>query len=133
MPNYIVINDKETLVDALDKCMGNMSAAGRMLGVSWEAVKNAVARFECQSIIDGYRERMCDNAESSLGRAVINGESWAVQFTLRTLGRKRGYVERTEVSLDGVVRVGIAETMTDDQLARIALGSSEGAIGETEG
>jgi len=44
---------------------------------------------------------MCDNAESALNRAVINGEAWAVCFTLKTQGKDRGYIERTQQEITG--------------------------------
>jgi hypothetical protein len=39
---------------------------------------------------------MIDAGESALYRATLNGEAWAVQFLLKTLGKSRGYVERVE-------------------------------------
>ncbi len=39
------------------------------------------------------REFQLDEADFQLQNAVKNGEPWAVQFTLRTLGRDRGYGE----------------------------------------
>lgn len=44
---------------------------------------------------------MCDNAESALNRAVINGEAWAVCFTLKTQAKDRGYVERVQQEVSG--------------------------------
>ena len=41
------------------------------------------------------------SAVTSLKRAVINGEAWAVCFTLKTLGKSRGYVERVQQEISG--------------------------------
>jgi hypothetical protein len=42
------------------------------------------------------RERMLDLCELKLYAAIQQGESWAIQYFLRTIGKHRGYVERTE-------------------------------------
>lgn len=44
------------------------------------------------------REFTTDAAELSLYRAITAGEPWAVSLYLKTQGKGRGYVERSEVS-----------------------------------
>ena len=39
-----------------------------------------------------------DISEQKLRAAVLNGEPWAIALVLKTLGKKRGYVERTEIA-----------------------------------
>ena len=51
-----------------------------------------------QNALEEARETMIDNAESALYSAVLNGEAWAVCFFLKTQGKRRGYVERQELS-----------------------------------
>ncbi len=73
------------------------------------------------AIVNDARESMADNAESALGLATLRGEAWAVCFTLKCLGKDRGYIERGEVNHD--VRLVVshsAEDLTDEQLAAIA-------------
>ena len=36
-----------------------------------------------------------DTAELSLYNAILRGEAWAVTLALKTLGRDRGYIEKT--------------------------------------
>ena len=52
-----------------------------------------------------------DTAEDRLGLAVEAGAPWAITFVLRTIGKDRGYVERSEQQVDKevVVRVEYAE------------------------
>lgn len=88
---------KKAVIDALQKMQGNVSAAARALGVARITLHRRINEDEeLQSIVDDARQSMVDNAESALNRAVITGEAWAVCFTLKTQGRKRGYIERQE-------------------------------------
>ena len=41
------------------------------------------------------RNTTLDRAETKLFEA---GEQWAIQFMLKTLGKSRGYTERTEIA-----------------------------------
>jgi hypothetical protein len=85
------------VVSALNATHGNVSAAARSLGVTRRAVGkriNGDAALK-QALIDA-REAMVDDAERALADAVKDGQPWAVQFVLKTLGKSRGYVERKE-------------------------------------
>ena len=87
---------------ALIAMSGNVSASARSLGVSRNWVDTLIKRSEkLQQVLHDARQSMCDNAESALNRAVINGEAWAVCFTLKTQAKDRGYVERTQQEITG--------------------------------
>lgn len=84
---------KKTLV----KMHGNISAAARALGVSRYAIQKRINEDEeLKKVVTDARESMVDDAESALAKAILDGEAWAVCFTLKTQGRGRGYVEKTE-------------------------------------
>ena len=92
---------KKALSDALQKMQGNISAAARSLGLSRVTVHARInADPDLQAVVEDARQSMVDNAESALNRAVIQGEAWAVCFTLKTQGKRRGYVERVEIDTD---------------------------------
>lgn len=78
---------------------GNMAAAARHFGVTraavWKLVQNHPSLKAAQ--LDS-REGMKDNAESSLYRAVLAGEAWAVCFFLKTQAKDRGYIEQLAVA-----------------------------------
>lgn len=87
---------------ALISMSGNVSAAARSLGMSRNWVDTLIKRSEkLQQVVHDARQSMCDNAESALNRAVINGEAWAVCFTLKTQAKDRGYIERTQTEISG--------------------------------
>jgi hypothetical protein len=78
--------------EALKKCFGNMAAAARMLGVERTTIFRFVKKHpELNQCLETVRETMLDNAVSSLQKAVIDGESWAVCFYLKTQGKSRGF------------------------------------------
>ena len=87
------IKDIET---ALRKTHGNFQLSANMLKCSREAIRKRVQASDALlAIAKEEREGVVDVAESALQRAVLEGEAWAVQFTLRNLGRDRGYFEKT--------------------------------------
>jgi hypothetical protein len=90
---------QEQVVSALQQSKGMVTVAARLL----RCVPNTV-----QAYIDRYpavaeakrleREGMLDVAELALLKAIQAGEGWAVCFTLKTIGKSRGYVERQEIT-----------------------------------
>ena len=90
------------LIQAAKETGGNKSAAGRRLGCSRQTVENYCKRYTTvNEAFENERRAMVDWAESHLRKYVIAGAEWAVKFVLRTLGKDRGYTERTEHSIGG--------------------------------
>jgi hypothetical protein len=78
---------------------GNLAAVARFFGVTRQAVQHYVkARPKLMKVMDDCRESMKDAAESSLYKAVLDGEAWAVCFFLKTQAKDRGYTERQELT-----------------------------------
>ncbi len=89
----------ESVTAAIRDMNGNISAVARRLGVCRQTVYFYIERDpSVKDVLTEARETMLDNAESSLYRAVLAGEAWAVCFFLKTQGKARGYVERQEVT-----------------------------------
>jgi hypothetical protein len=96
MPKGVRI-DKKKAAAALRRSMGNITLAAKEIGCSRPSLSILAGKDPgLKEILDDSRDSICDHAESALNRAVVKGEPWAIQFTLRTLGRKRGYDERWE-------------------------------------
>ena len=70
-----------------------------------------------RAVVERERGQFLDTAERSLVEAVERGEGWAVCFALKTLGKNRGFSQKTEV----VQRVETRplEDLSDAELARI--------------
>ncbi len=89
--------DPELVAAAITDLQGNVSAVAKRFGVARQSVSELIEkRPSLQRVQRDAKEGMLDNAESSLYRAVIKGEAWAVCFFLKTQGRVRGYSERLD-------------------------------------
>lgn len=124
----------DQVIAAIQQSKGNVSAAARSLDVSRKTIINYADRYSTvKQALDDEREAMIDTAESALHAAILDKQGWAVCFTLKTLGKSRGYVERQEITgADGrAIEIRHADELTDDELARIAASSSGGTTEAT--
>ena len=88
---------KDGVAEALKKTNANISLAAKSLGVNRSSLYRFIERSpDLKELITDERESLVDIAESALKSAVIAKEAWAVCFTLKTIGKHRGYVERVE-------------------------------------
>lgn len=98
------------LAEKLRELNGNQAAVGRFYGVTRSAVNIAINKSQTlRQVCDDAREGMKDHAESSLYRALIAGESWAVCFFLKCQAKDRGYIERQEIDMTARTRLVIEE------------------------
>ena len=110
----VKLNNKD-IIDALRKTNGNLTLTGQLLGCTREAVRLRVNRFpEIKQVLDESRESVIDVAEGALQRAVLNGEGWAIAFTLKTIGKRRGYVEKTEQEITGLMGIQFIDNVPKD-------------------
>lgn len=90
------------IIDALRETHGNFMLSAKKLGCSrvmiWSRVKKSE---ELQKVVEDEREGMVDIAEGALYSSLLNQDPWAVQFTLKTRGKDRGYVERQQTEITG--------------------------------
>ena len=111
------------VAEQVELSRGNLSHAARQLGVARSALQAFVNRHpELRQAVIDQREAIVDSAENALAAAVLEKEGWAVCFTLKCLGKDRGYVERQEVANTNL-NIDFS-TLTDEQLQRIANGES---------
>ena len=61
----------------------------------------------------GERERLVDAAEEKLREKVNSGNLRAVMFTLRTVGKNRGYYERRDTTDDSAPEMGEVKMKMD--------------------
>ena len=113
---------KEQVCKALVKSKGLVFIAAKDLGCMPKTVYNYRDRYqEVRDCIDTQRGEMIDVAEMSLYRKARDGEPWAVQFVLKTIGKDRGYQESQTINLDGQVGVALLPPdMTPEQWAKRA-------------
>jgi len=87
------------IIEALREKHGNLSAASRFLGCSRDTIARYIKTYPTvKSVADEERETLIDFAENQLFQQVKDGNITAIIFTLKTIGKSRGYVERQEVT-----------------------------------
>ena len=121
-----------TLLEQIKRLQGNISAIARAFGVDRSAViKYIKKRPELETALKDCREALVDNAESALGVSVAAREPWAVCFTLKCLGKDRGYVERQEIDnrISGGLAVQFVEEIVEPESNDN--GNSDEAIGDS--
>jgi predicted transcriptional regulator len=102
--------DAASVEEQLRKLDGSQAAVARFFGVTRQAVSKLVAAHPAlQDACRDAREGMKDEAESSLYRAVKDGQAWAVCFFLKTQAKDRGYIERQEIEHQATNRLVIEE------------------------
>lgn len=70
------------------------------LGCTRQTVENYVKRYPTVAqAVKEERQKTVDVAEGKLFDKLKTGESWAIQFILKTLGKDRGYTERQEMDV----------------------------------
>jgi hypothetical protein len=75
------------------------TGAALVLKCNSDTIRNYARRYATvKDALDAEREEIVDYAEMGLRGAVLNKEAWAIAFSLKTLGKSRGYVERQEVT-----------------------------------
>ena len=87
------------MIEAIRDKHGNMSAAARFLGCSRNTISRYIETYPTvKAVYDEERETLIDFAENQLFKQVQEGNITAIIFTLKTIGKSRGYVERQEVT-----------------------------------
>lgn len=80
---------------ALMKTRGNISAAARLLGLTRMAFDHEYVQKipEVMQAKDQARQIILDVTEDILEKQIRKAQPWAVCFTLKTIGKNRGYIE----------------------------------------
>lgn len=89
----------QRIIEALHESKGLLTLAARKAGVSYTTVKRYATEFDSvREAVQEAKESMLDFAEGKLYEKIRNGDNACIIFYLKTQGRHRGYVERSEVS-----------------------------------
>ncbi len=91
--------NKRTVLQAIEGSGGIVSAVAKRLGCGWITAQRYIQRWpETQEAFQSERERILDLAETTLYRAIQEGDAQAAKWLLSRLGRHRGYGDHVEVS-----------------------------------
>lgn len=89
---------KKAMINALEKSLGIVSAACKKAKVSrythYDWLKTDI---EYKKEVEMIEDLALDFSETQLLKSIQNGSDTAIIFHLKTKGKKRGYIERSEV------------------------------------
>jgi hypothetical protein len=90
------------MIAALLDAKGMKTVAARAIGCDQATVHRYVHAYPrvAAALVEA-RDRMTDVAEMALFDAISGREPWAVALYLKTIGKERGYVERSEQQHSG--------------------------------
>lgn len=87
------------MVEAMKKSLGIVSTACAEVGINrWTHYDWLKSDEEYKQEIDAISESVIDFAESKLHKLIDGGDVASTIFYLKTKGKKRGFVERTELT-----------------------------------
>lgn len=116
---------KKTTLSALEKALGNVSMTCKHVGISRETFYRWMKEDEeFKNSVDDIYEANIDFAESSLLKNIREGKETSIIFYLKTKGKQRGYVEKTE--FDGNFNVNAKyqqvdiSNLSDDEIVTLA-------------
>jgi hypothetical protein len=92
---------KKAMIDALEKSLGIVTTACKKVGINRSTHYDWIKEDEqYRDAVNGIDDIAIDFAESKLHSQIDKGDTTATIFYLKTKGKKRGYIERTEYQID---------------------------------
>jgi len=90
---------KKAFLDSYQKTLGNITLSCQIIGITRNAFYKWTKEKEFKEAFDSIEpdELIIDLAESALLEKIKSGDTTAIIFTLKTKGKKRGYVEKQEI------------------------------------
>lgn len=104
---------KKAMLESLEKSLGVVTTACKAASVTRSTHYEWYASDpDYKKAVDDIADVALDFAESQLHKQIQNGEVSSTIFYLKTKGKKRGYVERTEVEQSGSLSITWNEERT---------------------
>ncbi len=90
---------EEQVLEAIDRHNGRVYEACQTLGIAPSTFTDYKKRYpSVRARVEFWRGHAIDRAENALAGAVERAEPWAVQLTLKGIGKNRGHSERVELT-----------------------------------
>ena len=90
----------QQVADAIIATRGFITYTARQLGCTRATVYDYINRYDvCKQAVEDARANMLDTAELRLWEQINDGDTTAIIFTLKTIGKHRGYIERHDIGL----------------------------------
>lgn len=98
------------MIDALEKSLGVVTSACKSVGIDRGTHYNWMNNDEdYRRAVEDISEVALDFAESQLHKQIRDGNTTATIFYLKTKGKKRDYIERTEIKHEAGIESAIIE------------------------
>ena len=98
------------MIKALEQSLGVVTTAAKIAGI------DRARHYEWLKTDEDYNQKVIDLenvtldfAESQLHKQVKDGNTTATIFLLKTKGKKRGYIARQEIQMDGEIESKVIE------------------------
>jgi len=91
-------HNKKAILQALEKTLGVVTSACRAIGLGRTTFYEYYKEESFKKQVDSIKDIAIDMAESQLHKQILGGNTAATIFYLKTIGKKRGYVERQEIT-----------------------------------
>lgn len=96
---------KKAMIQALEKSLGVVTSACKAVGINrsthYEWLKTDE---EYKAAVEDVENIALDFAESQLHKQIKDGNTAGTIFYLKTKGKKRGYIERTEIQQETTLK-----------------------------
>lgn len=113
---------KKKMFEALCSSLGNITAATERVGISRQTHYNWLEEdSEYAQAMSEVEDRQIDFYETALHGLIKDKNATAVIFALKTKGKKRGYIEKQEISHSGELKGSLdlrSVVMGAEQVAR---------------
>ena len=109
---------KSELIKAIKDSGGIMSTIANRLNCDWHTADKKIREADLLDLLNDEKETLLDLAESKLIQNIQEQDNTAIIFYLKTQGKKRGYIERSEVQND--VSLTVTELTPEQRDKRIA-------------
>jgi len=88
---------KSELKKAILGSGGYMTNVAKVLGCDWHTANSYVKKFNLEEDLIAEDERLTDLTEMKLMENIRNNDTTAIIFRLKTKGKKRGYIEKSQI------------------------------------
>lgn len=106
---------KRSMLKALEKSLGVVTTAAKSAGIDRQTHYNWMEKDpNYKAAVESIADIALDFAESQLHENMRKGSDAATIFYLKTKGKKRGYVEKSELDISGGMKIVWNETKTYD-------------------
>ena len=124
---------KKAILTALEKSLGVVTTACRQVGINRTTYyKYMKEDQEFVKQVKDIENIALDFAESQLHKQISEGNTTATIFLLKTKGKSRGYVERSEIVHDNQIKSTIIEWTPPRQLNKNVTDNSTTLLDQTK-